>query len=152
MQTITLTRRANTKMALFADEHYRIARGVGTYLATPGTVLEYVGWGVEKDCDAIVFTPGGPFVGQPATVCWITDRHAATVVAVSASGHKVTVREDKATRTDTNGMSDCQDYTYEPNPEGVEHTFYRRADGKYGRKGGKGLVLGTRRSYHDYSF
>lgn len=97
-----------------------------------------------KDCDT-------PVVGMACTVCWVTDRSAATVIAVSRTGAKVTVREDRATRTDTNGMSECQDYTYEPDPNGTQLTFYRRGNGSYGM-GGMRLVLGHRRSYHDYSF
>lgn len=34
-----------------------------------------------------------PAVDMPATVCYYTDRHAATVIAVSPSGSKVTVHE-----------------------------------------------------------
>ena len=99
-------------------------------------------------------------VGMGATVMGYTDRRAATVIAVSPSGHKVTVRLDKATRTDTNGMSEDQTYDYAPDPEGEVKVFYRdrnyRIAGEkhgYGNraKGGR-LMLGCRRSYHDYSF
>lgn len=92
-----------------------------------------------------------PTVERPCTICWITDQKAATVVAVSPSGAKVTVREDKATRTDKNGMSDSQSYTYERDPGGVKHVFHRRANGLYGARG-KRRVLGDWRSYHDYSY
>lgn len=88
-----------------------------------------------------------PVVGMAATVAIGTDRHAATVVEVSPSGHKVTVRQDKATRTDANGMSESQSYKYESDPNGKLYTFYRRGDGKYGK-----LILAARRTYHDYSF
>jgi hypothetical protein len=82
-----------------------------------------------------------------------SDRTACTVVAVSKNGHKITTRDDRATRTDNNGMSECQEYRYERDPGGAEHTWYRDSAGKYGNKtrGGR-LGLGHRRSYHDYSF
>jgi hypothetical protein len=92
-----------------------------------------------------------PEVGMAATLCYYTDRHAATVIAVSLNGRKVTVREDKVIRTDSNGMSECQSYEFERDPAGAEHVFYRQGDGSYGR-GGVRLALGVRKSYHDYSF
>lgn len=154
MQTITLTKRASKKLAQFADEIFRMGRGVGTYLATPGTTLEYVGWGVEKDCDVIRFVaPEGPHVGQAATICYYTDRAPATVIAVSPNGAKVTVREDKAIRTDSNGMSESQSYTFEPDSNGAVHVFHRNQFGQYKiAGGGVSLSLGKRSAYHDYSF
>ncbi len=88
---------------------------------------------------------------MPATICYFSDRHAATVVYVSKTSSKVVVREDTAIRTDDNGMSESQSYRYEPNPEGREHVFFRNSRGGYGGKG-KRLVLGMKESYHDYSF
>ncbi len=91
-----------------------------------------------------------PTVDMPCTVCWQNDRKAATVIAVSPTGSKVTVREDKATRTDKNGMSDSQQYTYERDPAGARHVFHRRSNGSYQTRG-KRLSLGERSSYHDFS-
>lgn len=92
-------------------------------------------------------------VGMGATYSIGSDRYACTVIAVSTSGLKVTTRDDKATRTDENGMSECQTYSYERDPSGVERTWYRDSKGNYGNKtrGGR-LGLGARRAYHDYSF
>jgi hypothetical protein len=92
-----------------------------------------------------------PTVEMPSTICWITDRKPATVIAVSPTAAKVTVREDKATRTDGNGMSESQSYTYERDPVGALHVFHRQANGTY-RSPGKCLVLGARHCYHDYSY
>jgi hypothetical protein len=90
---------------------------------------------------------------MPCTVCWITDRKAATVVAVSPTGIKVTVREDKSMRTDKNGMSDSQIYSYERDPKGTEHVFHRQGDGTYrSANQGKRLALGVRHTYYDYGF
>lgn len=98
-----------------------------------------------------------PVVGMGATILMWTDRHACTVVAVSKDGKTVTVQEDKATRTDNLGMSDCQSYTFEPNPAAGKQVFTLRRNGRYvrqgsGMKSGEGLRLGTRDHYYDFSF
>ena len=90
-------------------------------------------------------------LGMPATICYLTDRQACTVIFVSKNGGKIIVRQDTATRTDSNGMSESQSYDYSPDPAGREHTFYRNSDGGYGKRG-MYLQLGTRRTYYDYSF
>lgn len=92
-----------------------------------------------------------PEVGAAATVLSWTDRHGATVVWVSPSGKTCRVREDRATRADARGMSDCQEWTHEPDPGGREHTF------RLGKRGwrspsGTGVVFGRRESYYDFSF
>jgi hypothetical protein len=92
-----------------------------------------------------------PAVGMAATVLYWSDRHAATVIKVTAK--TVTVQEDKAVRTDQNGMSEVQQYDYSPDPEGRVLTFRLNKKGAYvNRKSGRGLLLGVRRHYHDYSF
>lgn len=98
-----------------------------------------------------------PEVGMGATVLMWTDRHAATIVEV-VSPTKIRVREDKAIRTDSNGMSESQSYRYEPGPETcVPRTFTLRKNGAWVRlgepmKGGLRLAVGHRSTYHDYSF
>lgn len=104
-------------------------------------------------------TPLDPYVGMPCTIRIGSDRHPATVIFVSSKGSKIVVREDTAIRTDQNGMSESQVYRFEPNPAGQEHDFFRPRIGQdpslglmvWG-KAGKGLVLGERSAYHDYSF
>ncbi len=89
-----------------------------------------------------------PGVGMPATV-------SATVISIrrfktgSRAGQvcEVTVQEDSYRRTDTLGMSDCQTYEYERNPNGSVRTFKVGKDGRC-----KGLSLGHRERYYDYSF
>lgn len=94
-----------------------------------------------------------PEVGMAATVVHWTDRTAATVVEVSKTGHKLVVQEDTATRTDSNGMSDAQSYSYERNPDGRLYEATRRKDGSYRLKGGDSRVLlGHREKYRDFSF
>lgn len=92
--------------------------------------------------------------GMGATYHVGSDAHACTVVAVSATGYKITTRDDKATRVDSNGMSDHQEYRYERDPAGEERVFYRDARGRYGNRahGDGRMVLGVRHSFHDYSF
>lgn len=91
-----------------------------------------------------------PKVGDGATILMWTDRHAGTVVKVSPSGKTVTVREDTATRIDSNGMSESQVYEYKPNALGKEWKF--RLTKRGWRSGSTGVLFGTRQAYHDYSF
>jgi hypothetical protein len=99
-----------------------------------------------------------PEVGMGATVlCW-TDRHAGTITKVNPDG-SFEVQCDKATRIDSNGMSDAQSYSYERNPNGCTYRFARVTRGKAkgqlrenGRKDGNGVLIGTRDHHHDYSF
>lgn len=91
--------------------------------------------------------------GLAATYRIGSDRYAATVIAVSPTAKKATVQLDHATRTDANGMSESQSYTYTRDPKGAVHVFYRGADGAYrDRKRGGSCTFGVRRHYHDFSF
>ncbi len=98
-----------------------------------------------------------PVVGMGATELCYTDRHAGTIVAVSANGKMVWFKQDIATRTDTNGMSECQTYEYAPNENAIMVCYTQRANGKWVRhgeplNGGMALLVGTRQTYHDFSF
>lgn len=97
-----------------------------------------------------------PQVGMGATICHWTDRTACTIISVSTSGREVRVQYDHAKRIDKNGMSECQDYEYSPNPEGCVSTFTLRKNGRFVEKGsdmrGTGLGVGFRNQYYDYSF
>ena len=92
-------------------------------------------------------------VGGGATIVSWTDRKAATIIEVSKTGHRVTVQEDKAIRTDGNGMSDAQTYRFERDTNGSTYVATRRKDGSYRLKGGDTrILLGVRDHYYDYSF
>lgn len=105
-----------------------------------------------------------PTVGMGAALLHWTDRTAATVIGWDASKRIVTVQEDHAIRTDTNGMSEQQVYEYTPNQNGSMRHFRRANDGgwrsvrfnpdslRWVLAGGNGLRLGDRDHYHDPSF
>lgn len=98
-------------------------------------------------------------VGTGGTIYLFSDRVACTVISLPL-GHRaswVEVQEDRAIRTDDNGMSDSQDYTYQPNPEGRKTRFTLRKNGLYIRQGdpmknGILLKLGSRSHFHDFCF
>lgn len=107
-----------------------------------------------------------PVEGMGATIlCW-TDRDAGTITKVWRSAKDgplyLIVREDTATRTDKNGMSESQEYNYAPDENGRQHYFRQRKDGswqgvkfngkRYVKEEGNGLLIGQRRHYHDFSF
>lgn len=97
-----------------------------------------------------------PTVGMGATECWYTDRHACTITKVSPDGKTIETVRDIAIRTDKNGMSDSQEYTYLPG-DGHATVWTRRANGRFIRKGdsmrnGLQLLVGERDEYYDHSF
>jgi len=104
-----------------------------------------------------------PHVGMGATLTMYTDRRAGTVIDVGPK--YITVQCDKATRSDSNGMSECQSYTYAPNSSGAVYCFKRDTTGRWREvtrnpetnryrlvPGGCGLLLGDRDEYYDFSF
>lgn len=102
-----------------------------------------------------------PAVGMGATILMWTDRKPATIVAIDrfkSGPHKgevsrVHVQEDRATRTDTNGMSECQSYAFTPNYAAPVQTFKRMGDGGFKTSAsGTALRIGERDKYHDFSF
>lgn len=101
-----------------------------------------------------------PVVGMGATELCYSDRHGGTIVEVqldkAGKAKRIRFVEDKATRTDSNGMSDAQSYSYEPG-EGYGTWYTRRKDGSWIREGdslknGQVLGIGYRATYHDFSF
>ena len=90
-----------------------------------------------------------PEVGMGVTILHWTDRSVGTIVKVTRT--QVHVQEDKATRTDSNGMSESQSYNYERDPQGTV-TVFRLTKRGYRNNCGNGLSVGHRAAYHDYSF
>jgi hypothetical protein len=95
--------------------------------------------------------PEPPKVGDGATLISWTDRHPATVVWVSESGKTIRLQEDFARRTDKEGMSECQSYLYEPNPQAAVLTARLTKRGWKVVKGPR-VVVGVREKYYDFSF
>lgn len=99
-----------------------------------------------------------PEVGMGATMLAWTDRHAATIVAVSESGRSVDVQRDIARRVDNLGMTDSgQCYEFTPDPTAAVLTYTLRRNGRWVRKGapmrgGSVLLIGRRDEFYDFSF
>jgi hypothetical protein len=94
-----------------------------------------------------------PEVGMGATINHWSDRSPATIIQVSPSRKQIVLREDHADRTDNNGMSECQEYTYTPDEGGRIYTATLRKDGRYRLTGSKeSVTIGSRRKFHDFSF
>jgi len=97
-----------------------------------------------------------PVVGMGGTRTVGSDRYPFTVVRV-ISPTRCIIQEDTASRTDRNGLSESQEYTYAPNPAAPEVEISLRKNGRWYRKGddiswGSAYALGMRRAYHDPSF
>ena len=90
-----------------------------------------------------------PQVGMGATILMWTDRHAATIVKVTKT--QVHVQRDLAKRTDKNGMSESQTYTYEPDPTAYVEIFRKTKAGYRATGGGSALRIGDRQEYHDFT-
>ena len=100
-----------------------------------------------------------PQVGMGATILSWTDRHAATIVEVDLEKKlpRIGIKQDIATRSDKNGMSDSQDYDYTPNPNATTVYYTFRKDGTWVKegdktKGGSRIAIGYRNEYYDFSF
>lgn len=98
-----------------------------------------------------------PEVGMGATIAYWCDRHAATIIAVSASKREITIQRDKATRTDHNGLSESQEYSFERDPEGPTYVATLRPNGRYVLKGepmknGTRVSVGHRSEFYNPSY
>lgn len=98
-----------------------------------------------------------PEVGMGATELCYSDRHAYTIVAVHGPA-RIEVRADVATRTDANGMSDSQSYSYAPGPEDAPtRVLTKRKNNAWIPQGqpmrnGTRFALGIRDEHYDFSF
>lgn len=96
-----------------------------------------------------------PVKGMGCTIQGHSDRHACTIIRVSESGKTFWCQRDIATRTDNNGMSESQEYTFRPDPShGTKYEVYKTRDGKNWKVRGAGLfvLVGIRREFYDFSF
>ena len=92
-----------------------------------------------------------PEVGMGVTLLRWTDRRAGTITRVSESGKSFWFKQDIATRTDANGMSESQDYRYEADPSAREQMARQKKSGAWQSEGTQ-LALGYRDEYYDYTF
>lgn len=90
-------------------------------------------------------------VGMGATELCYTDRHPFTVIEIK-SPCRILVQEDTAIRTDDNGMSESQTYTYERNPNGEIRELIKTKKGWKEFKEDTRFLIGYREEYYDYSF
>ena len=97
--------------------------------------------------------PEIPAIGDGATLLYWTDRDPATVTRIEKirGRYRVYIRLDKATRLDSNGMSDAQDYEFTPDPDAREEEC-RFRKGRWETTGGTAVAFGFRSKYYDYSF
>lgn len=107
-----------------------------------------------------------PEINMGVTICMWSDRHTATILEVKKTKKgvikEIVIQRDIEKRTDTNGMSESQEYEYTRNPEGRIQTAHLLKSGwrilewkddKTGRNNyGSSLVIGVREAYFDYSF
>lgn len=123
-----------------------------------------------------------PEVGMGVTLLLWTDRHAGTIQRIFTQAKRTVleITEDKATLVSGSTLSEAQEYTFEPRPEGRKRYFAKDAGGlwvemEYKVKeyhydeetdtrtatlssrlsktgGGCGLKLGERDEYRDPSF
>lgn len=98
-----------------------------------------------------------PVVGMGVTKLGYTDRTPYTIIEI-ISEKEIVVQEDNAVRTDANGMSECQRYTFSPNPNGHKVVLTLRRSGRWiekgipDKKGATQYMIGERMKYYDYSF
>jgi len=104
-----------------------------------------------------------PEIGMGATVLGWTDRHPATVIDWDQKKQRVTVRTDISVRTDSNGLSESQEYEYTIDQKGSIYHYQWTDKGwkgvtfseetkRWRRYSGKGLMVGFRERFYDFSF
>lgn len=102
-----------------------------------------------------------PEVGMGVTIYAYSDRYAGTIHAIR--GSVLVVTEDDAKRVDRNGMSECQEYEFTPNPNNRLHFFKKNRKGMWVKceyNNGRFVLaprsyvlrLGVRSRYYNFSF
>jgi hypothetical protein len=87
--------------------------------------------------------------GMKATYSVGSDQWPCTVIAVSKSGHKVTVQDDRVTE-----WSEGKGAKIEADPAGDIHVYTRRSTGRYRRAGWEhsSIWFGRHGAYRDPGF
>jgi len=98
-----------------------------------------------------------PEIGMGVTQRLFSDSYPYTIIDI-IDAKTILIQQDSAIRTDSNGMSDMQDYIYERNQHGPKMLLTKRRDGKWRpknvRKSKYETVyhLGFRKKYYDFTF
>jgi len=95
-----------------------------------------------------------PKVGDAATLSYGSDCEPATVIAVSKSGHEITIQLDDWKITSGGEHDGSAQYEYSRNPNGGKVKARRRKNGRYGTKNSSrpNVHIGSRRRYYDPHF
>jgi hypothetical protein len=92
-------------------------------------------------------------IGMGATISCGSDSYPATIIQITQNGKRIVLQEDKAVRTDKNGMSECQKYDYTEDSAGRIYIATLRKDGHYRITGTtQNVFVGQRRKHYDFSF
>ena len=97
-----------------------------------------------------------PEVGMGATELCYSDRHAYEITKIIDARH-ILVRRLDYKRTDTNGISEIQEYEFTSNSSFPEETLFKTHKGKWkqriGSHGeGNVFLLGVKEEYRDPTF
>lgn len=99
---------------------------------------------------------GRPFVGAPASYGYASDSYPATVIAVSKSGHRITLQSDRTEVVSGSVLDGSAKWICTPDANGSTVEATRRRDGKYRIVGCSNYGTVTfgrgRRAYRDPSF
>jgi hypothetical protein len=92
------------------------------------------------------------YIGMPCTIVMHSDRHPATLIEIIGK-KTIIIQKDLSIRVDKNGLSEMQEYKYEPDPNGSKYRVSLRKDGHWRMSNDGTLVsLGFRNKYHDFSY
>ncbi len=94
-----------------------------------------------------------PTVGMGVTRRIGSDRYPFTVWEVR-SPTCIVVKEDLATRNDSNGESECQTYLFSTDASAPDVVLTKRRDGSWKSRGGAvpgTFKIGKRSRFHDYT-
>jgi hypothetical protein len=98
-------------------------------------------------------TTGKPEVGMAATILMHSDRHAATVVAVSPSGKTISIQQDDAKVIKGSTQDGSAEYEYTRNDKSYIMKARQDKQGRWRECGGRsGILLGHREEHYDPSF
>ncbi len=110
----------------------------------------------KVDANAKVMTPDGKtqlVIGLGVTLGVGSDCYPYTLVDFNAKGTVISVSADKYKRTDSNGLSESQEYEYTTDPNApVEKLRWSNKFKCYRTAGGSRYHVGHRRAYQNPSF